>query len=124
MKKFNCYFFIVLPLLFIGCGVTQPIRPIDEGSTELVASLGGPIIPVGGVAFPVPYLNVGALYGYSSNLTLYSNAHITALLFKDVAIDGGFSSSLFSEKGLIPEISFNGRIYFFWDAFRGTTSLF
>ncbi len=115
---------IILILPFFGCGVTQPIRPIEEGSTEIIASLGGPIIPLGGIAFPVPYLNVGAMYGYKSNLTVYGNAHITALLFKDVGIDGGFSTRLLPEKNFRPEITLNGRAYFFWDAFRGNTTRF
>ncbi len=119
-------FYLVLILLIIssfgGCGITQPIRPIDEGSTELIVSLGGPIIPLGGVAIPVPYLNFGVMVGYQPNLTLYGNAHITALLFKDVAFDGGFCTRVLTEKGIRPEITLNGRAYFFWDAFRGKTT--
>ncbi len=120
--KFYSTLSIIIISSFIGCGITQPIRPIEEGSTEVIASLGGPIIPFGGIAIPVPYLNLGAMYGYSSNLTLYGNAHVTTLLFKDIGLDGGFSTRLFSEQGMLPEISFNGRAYFFWDAFRGNTT--
>ena len=108
--------------LFTGCGITQPIRPIEEGTTEIVTSFGGPIIPVGSIAFPVPYLNVGALYGYNKNLTVFGNYHVTALLFKDIGFDAGFSTRLLPEKGIRPEITFNGRGYFFWDAFRGKTT--
>ncbi|HAP36828.1 MAG TPA: hypothetical protein DCQ28_13175, partial [Bacteroidetes bacterium] len=121
--KFSFAITILIISSFVGCGVTQPIRPIEEGSTELIASLGGPIIPLAGVAIPVPYLNVGAMVGYKSNLTFYGNAHITALLFKDIGLDGGFSTRILPEKGIRPEITLNGRIYFFWDAFRGKTTL-
>lgn len=100
------------------------MRPIAEGTTEIIASLGGPIIPVGGIVLPVPYLNAGVMYGYKSNLTLYGNAHVTALLFKDIGLDGGFSARLLQEKELRPEVTFNGRLYFLWDAFRGTTTRF
>lgn len=110
--------------VFTGCGVTQPVRPIEEGTTEVIASFGGPIIPFAGIAIPVPYLNVGAMYGYRPALTLYGNAHITALLFKDVGVDAGFSARLLPEKGIRPEITVNGRGYFFWDAFRGSTMRF
>jgi hypothetical protein len=120
--KFPIALIIIFISSIVGCGITQPIRPIEEGTTELIASLGGPIIPVGGIAFPVPYLNVGAMYGVKPNLTLYGNAHITALLFKNVGIDGGFSTRILPEKGLRPEITLNGRVYFFWDAFRGKTT--
>ncbi|MFZ4619563.1 MAG: hypothetical protein ACOYNS_03315 [Bacteroidota bacterium] len=110
--------------LFVGCGVTQPVRPIEEGKSEIIASFGGPIIPVGSIAFPVPYLNVGMLYGVQQNLTVYGNAHVTALLFKDIGVDGGFCARLLPEKGIRPEITVNGRAYIFSDAFRGNTTRF
>lgn len=112
----------VLVVWMTGCGITQPLRPVEEGTTELIASLGGPVIPVGGIAFPVPYLNFGGVYGYKPNLSLFANAHVTALLFKDIGIDAGFSTRIIKEKGIRPEITFNGRAYFFWDVFRGSTT--
>lgn len=124
MNLNRALFFIVFVFLLTGCGVTQPVRPIEEGTTHVIASFGGPLIPFAGVAIPVPYLNVGALYGYQPNLTVFGNAHITALLFKDVGIDAGFASRILPEKGIRPEITFNGRAYFFWDAFRGNTTKF
>ncbi len=114
--------FVTSIYLLSGCGITQPVRPIEEGTTEIVASFGGPIIPFASIAIPVPYLNAGALYGIKPNLTLYGNAHITALLFKDVGLDAGFSARLLPEHGIRPEITLNGRAYFFWDAFRGNTT--
>ncbi len=121
--KYFFQFLILLFLLFsIHCGITQPVRPIEEGTTEVIASLGGPIAPVGGIVFPIPYLNVGAMYGYKPHVTLYGNAHITAVLFKNIGFDGGFSTRIFPEKDICPEITLNGRAYFFWDAFRGNTT--
>lgn len=108
-------------IVLTGCGITQPLRPIEEGKIEYAASFGGPIIPAAGIAFPVPYLNVGMLYGLRPNMTVYGNAHLTAFLFKNVAVDGGFASRLLPEKGVRPEVTMNLRGYFFWDAFRGTT---
>lgn len=107
-----------------GCGVTQPVRPIDDGTTQLTASFGGPIIPIAGIAIPVPYLNVGVMHGARPNLTVYGNAHVTALLFKDVGLDAGIATRLLPEKGLRPEVTANLRGYFFWDAFRGSTTRF
>ena len=98
------------------------MRPLEQGTTEVIASLGGPVIPVGDIAFPVPYLNVGMMHGYDSDFTLHGNAHITALLFKDVGVDCGAATRIIGEKELRPELTLNGRIYFFWDAFRGSTA--
>lgn len=122
MKHLFLFFVVYIAIIASGCGITQPVRPIEEGKTELIASLGGPVIPVGETAFPLPYLNVGLLHGIKQNLTLYGNVHVTALLFKDVGLDAGFSSRLLPEKGVRPEIAFNGKVYFFWDAFRGSTT--
>ncbi len=119
-------YFTILSITFLplitGCGITQPVRPLEEGATEAIASFGGPVVPVGGISFPIPYLNLGVMHGYTSDLTLYGNAHVTALLFKDVGLDGGAAVRIFGEEKFRPELTFNGRIYFFWDAFRGNTS--
>lgn len=124
MRIISSFVVLSLSLLLISCGVTQPIRPIEHGTTKAIASFGGPIIPFAGIAIPVPYLNFGAMYGYNQNMTVFANGHFTALLFKDVGLDAGFSSRLLAEKGIRPEIVLNGRMYFFWDAFRGNTTRF
>ncbi|MCK9407515.1 MAG: hypothetical protein WCX28_01140 [Bacteriovoracaceae bacterium] len=121
MTFFRYSFLLSILVILTGCGITQPIRPIEEGTAQVIASFGGPIIPFAGISIPIPYLNVGAIYGYRPNLTLYGNAHITALLYKDVGVDAGFSSRLIPEKGFRPEVTINGRAYFFWDAFRENT---
>jgi len=124
LKTFPAILFFAALITLTGCGVTQPIRPLEEGTTEIISSFGGPIIPVGNIAFPVPYLNVGFMHGYTSDITLYSNAHITALLYKDIGLDGGFATSFLQEKGIQPELTLNMRGYFFWNAFRGSSVRF
>jgi len=105
-------------LLLIGCGATQPVRTLEEGKTEILSSLGGPIIPLEGFAIPSPYLNLGVAFGYSNNVTLYTNTHLTALLFKDIGLDGGAAVRLTTQEHVIPEITLNSRMYFFWDVVR------
>lgn len=124
MIVFRIPFLILIAILLTGCGVTQPVRPVEEGTTHVIASFGGPIIPFAGIAIPVPYLNIGAMYGYQPNLTIYGNAHLTALLFKDVGLDAGIAARMMPEKGVRPEITLNVRGYFFWDAFRGNITRF
>lgn len=105
-------------LVAIGCGVTQPVRTLEEGKTEILVSLGGPVIPLEGFAVPAPYLNLGMALGYSDDLTIFTNAHITALLFKDIGLDGGVATRLTTEERMVPEITLNSRMYFFWDFVR------
>ncbi|MEW5800342.1 MAG: hypothetical protein AB1728_15185 [Bacteroidota bacterium] len=113
---YSCLAFVFF--FYTGCGVTQPVRTIEEGTTEIISSFGGPVIPLDGLAIPTPYLNIGALYGFSNDLTLFGNAHVTALLFKDIGIDGGAAMTLVKETGWYPEVVLNGRLYFFWDFIR------
>lgn len=124
MKRSSLLRYSILAASFFAlrCGVTQPVRIVEEGKTEIISSFGGPIIPLDGLAIPAPYLNAGALYGYKKNLTFFGNAHVTALLFKDIGIDGGFATALIREKNFRPEVTLNGRVYFFWDFIRSNTT--
>jgi hypothetical protein len=88
-----------------GCGVTQPVRVLDEGRSAVIASLGGPVVPAAGIAFPVPYLNAGYAYGVSTGLTAAANLHLTALLFNDIGIDIGAAARLVRESGPVPEVT-------------------
>lgn len=111
-------FLSVSIFLYIGCGISQPVRTIAAGSTQVSASLGGPVIPLDGLAIPAPYLNIGALHGYSNDITFFGNAHVTALLFKDIGVDAGAATAILREQSWYPELTLNGRIYFFWDMIR------
>lgn len=114
--------FVCCSLFSLQCGITQPVRTLEEGKTEIISSFGGPIIPLDGLAIPTPYLNAGVLYGQKANLTLYGNAHVTAFLFKDVGLDGGVATTVVKEKQWRPEITLNGRLYFFWDFIRSNNA--
>lgn len=108
-------------VLLNGCGVTQPVRTVPEGTTQLTGSFGGAVIPFAGIAIPVPYLTTGALYGYSNDLTVFGSAHLTAILFKNAGLDLGASYRAVKEQSLVPELTVTGKGYFFWDAVRGST---
>jgi len=76
---------VVLSFLSIHCGVTQPVRVLEEGQTQLTASLGGPFVTVKSTTFPVPYATLGVMHGVSERITLVGNLHATAALFRDGA---------------------------------------
>ncbi len=119
MKKIILHILISIPFFFsIHCGVTQPVHVIPKDETRLQASFGGPIIPLGTIAIPVPYLNMGVQYGFQENVTLFGNFHTTALLFKDIGVDGGCAVRLNHEEGMYPEITAKGQLFFFWDVMR------
>jgi hypothetical protein len=100
-------------LLVSSCGVTQPVRVVDQGTTQAAASLGGPLIPFGGMTVPTPYLNLGLIHGYRENLTLTGNVHATMALFKDAAFDIGAATRLVRENNGIPEVTVKGQLFVF-----------
>ncbi|MDD8018820.1 MAG: hypothetical protein PHP42_10645 [Bacteroidota bacterium] len=119
MKKYTLHLVsVTLAFFSLHCGITQPVRVLPENETRVASSLGGPIIPLGNIAIVVPYLNGGVQYGYRENMTLFGNVHATALLFKDLGVDGGFAVRMVKENGIRPEVTLKGQIYFFWDFIR------
>lgn len=107
-------FFLLLTVV-TGCGVTQPVRVAEEGTTHVLASLGGPLIPYAGMTIPVPYLNAGLLYGAGADVSYTGNLHLTMLLFGNLGVDAGYVRRLTQERGWIPELTAKGQLYFFSD---------
>ncbi|MCX6143290.1 MAG: hypothetical protein NTZ35_08725 [Ignavibacteriales bacterium] len=101
-----------------ACGVTQPVRVIDQGTSQAAVSLGGPLIPFGGMTVPTPYLNLGLIHGYKDNLTLTGNVHVTMALLKNAAFDVGAATRLVRESNGWPELTAKGQLYFFSDLER------
>jgi hypothetical protein len=110
--------FFPFAIVLIGCGVTQPVRVIDQGTTQAAVSLGGPLIPFGGMTVPTPYLNLGLIHGYKENLTLTGNVHTTMALLKNAAFDVGAATRLARESNGWPELTAKGQLYFFSDLER------
>ena len=109
-----CLFFL-LAFIFGSCGVTQPVRVLDDGATNAAISIGGPFVPFGGLVVPLPYVNAGLMHGYTENVTLTANLHATMAMLKDAAIDVGGATRLVRQDGWTPEITAKGQIYLFSD---------
>jgi hypothetical protein len=110
--------FLAVAVLLSSCGVTQPVRIIDQGTTQAAVSLGGPLIPFGGMTVPTPYLNLGLIHGYKENLTLTGNLHATMALLKNAAFDVGAATRLARESNGWPELTAKGQLYLFSDLER------
>lgn len=122
IDQFRLTILIIVLLMFFGCGVTQPIRTLEEGRTDLIVSFGGPIIPLDGLAIPAPYINAGIVYGFTNDISLHGNGHLTAALFKNIGLDGGAVVTLLQEEGIQPELTLHGRLYYFWDVGRANNT--
>jgi hypothetical protein len=110
--------FLALSIVLSSCGVTQPVRVIEQGTTQAAVSLGGPLIPFGGMTVPTPYLNLGLIHGYKENLTLTGNVHATMALLKNAAFDVGAATRLARESNGWPELTAKGQLYIFSDLER------
>ncbi len=120
--KLKITIFVITLLTISGCGVTQPVRTLPEGSTETLVSFGGPIIPMDGFAIPAPYLNLGVVHGLTNDISFVGNVHLTAALFKDAGLDAGAAATLVQGEGIVPHVTAIGRVYFFWDVIRSNNA--
>ena len=116
----NISLLLILALLS-GCAATQPVRVVPEGETKAVLSLGGPVIKLG-VPLPVPYTNLGILYGYTGDVTLSANAHVLAAALGDLGLDAGAAVRLLRQNGWAPELTAKAQIYLFDNLARGANS--
>jgi hypothetical protein len=94
------------------------VRVIDQGATQAAVSLGGPLIPFGGLNIPTPYLNLGLIHGYKENLTLTGNVHATMALLKNAGFDLGAATRLARESNGWPELTAKAQLYLFSDLER------
>jgi hypothetical protein len=110
---------VITSLLSMHCGVTMPVRVLDEGTTQIAASLGGPFIPLGSTTIPVPYLNIGLAQGCSENVTLCGNIHLLPMLLGDAGLDAGIATQLLKQRRFCPELTGKAAVLFFSDFRNG-----
>lgn len=77
-------------LLFgAGCGTTMT-APLAKGTTEVSASLGGPMIVFGGAPVPLLMSTIGLAHATSDAVTVRGALHPTAAAFGVAGLDLGF----------------------------------
>jgi hypothetical protein len=81
-------FVLALVLALTGCGTTLT-APLARGTTEVSASLGGPMVALGGAPIPVPLSTVGLAHGVSDTVTVRGALHPTAAAFGVAGLDLG-----------------------------------
>jgi hypothetical protein len=78
---------LLLACLGSGCATAVLTRPLDKGAHEVHASLGGPLILLGGVPVPVPIAQVGYRYGLTDSVAIGADVPVTLVVLKNVALD-------------------------------------
>jgi len=112
----------VVVILVSGCAATAPVRVLPKGTTDVVASLGGPIVvntsPIG----VIPYATVGLMHGISNDVTVHGSAHLTMAAFGVAGVDVGASARAWSQDGAIPEATLAARFMAMTDFGDWTTT--
>ncbi|MBC8124661.1 MAG: hypothetical protein H7X70_02905 [Candidatus Kapabacteria bacterium] len=103
-------YFALSVLILSGCGSGQPVRVLPEGSTAIIASLGGPIQPSRSPIGFVPYLTAGIEHGITDDVTVHGNLHLLMAFFAVGGIDIGASGRLWRQNDALPEVTASARL--------------
>ena len=77
-------------ILLTGCGTAHTARPLGQGNTAIVTSLGGPIADLGATV-PVPMPTLGIKHGLTDRHDIYADWHVMPTLLGNAAFDVGGS---------------------------------
>jgi hypothetical protein len=100
-------------MAMMSCGTVQPVRVLPQGQTELVAALGGPVLPQSSPTIVVPYLTLGAMHGVSEEVTLVGNFHALMAAFGVAGVDVGAAARVVKQNGAVPELTAKAQAYVF-----------
>lgn len=107
----------ILSLLALSaCASSHFVRPLGRGNGAVHASLGGPLVKLGGAVFPTPIATVGGGYGVRDDVDVYLDANLTALAFGDLHLTPTVAwHPLISERGAVPTVTVAGSLNFLTD---------
>jgi hypothetical protein len=99
-------------LLAGACAQSRVIQPLPPGQSSLGASLGGPMVQVGGNPLPVPILEAGGAHGLRERLAATGNIDLTALLYGTLHIEPGVVwHPIVHDRGPLPSLALSGSLH-------------
>jgi hypothetical protein len=81
----------LLPALLLACAPTHEVRPLGRGNAAAHVSLGGPLVAVSGLVFPVPIGSLGGGYGVSDGVDVTGEIDGTAAAFGVAHVQPGLA---------------------------------
>lgn len=115
--------YLVWLVLVSGCGLTTQVRPTPKDTIAVQASVGGPIADIG-APVPLPFLAVGAAWGFHQRADLSLHTHLSTLVLSRVfGVDLGGSVLFVENHDAVPAVTLGLRGYVFTD-FRSATQGF
>lgn len=103
---------LLLAVALAGCAQSRSVRPLGAGNAAAHASLGGPLVGIGGdsdgpaVIIPTPILTLGGSYGVRANAELTASVDATAALFGVAHVEAGAAyHPLVRDAGGVPTLT-------------------
>jgi len=110
------YVAIATLLAFGACASSHFVRPLGKGGAVASASLGGPLVQLGGAVFPTPIVELGGGYGVRDDLDVFLRANITAAAFGDLHLEPGVAwHPIIRDHGGVPTLTLAGSLHFLTD---------
>jgi len=110
------YVAIATLLGFGACASSHFVRPLGKGGAVASASVGGPLIQLGGAVFPTPIVELGGGYGVRDDVDIFLRANITAAAFGDLHLEPGVAyHPIIRDRGSVPTVTVAGSLHFLTD---------
>ena len=104
-------------LLALGaCATSHFVRPLGKGGAVVNASVGGPLVQLGGATFPRPSSTSAAATASATTLDIFLRANMTAAAFGDLHLEPGVAyHPLVRDGGPVPTVTVAGSLHFLTD---------
>jgi hypothetical protein len=110
------YVAIATLLGFGACASSHFVRPLGKGGAVASASVGGPLVQLGGAVFPTPIVELGGGYGVRDDVDIFVRANITAAAFGDLHLEPGVAyHPIIRDHGGVPTVTVAGSLHFLTD---------
>jgi hypothetical protein len=110
------YVAIATLLVWSACASSHFVRPLGKGNAVASASLGGPLVQLGGAVFPTPIFELGGGYGVRDDVDIFLRANITAAAFGDLHLEPGVAwHPIIRDHGGVPTLTVAGSLHFLTD---------
>jgi hypothetical protein len=110
--KFHIFLSAILLISLSACSPSRFVRPLEKGQTAISADLGGPLVKFAGTTVPIPLSSISVGHGFSSTCTGFAGLHTTAMVYKTVHLDVGFTKQLSEARGWRPGFSVSPMLNF------------
>lgn len=100
----------LVSVVVVGCGTMNLARTLGRGNSEIVASVGGPLIGVGPAFFPTPQVRVGGRHGVTDDIDVMGHLALDAMGSAFLALDAGAVGQMTRTRGGLA-MSLSGRLH-------------